>query len=378
MSDSHKHNRQLLLHAIEGVSRTLELKSLLAKSMEAAQELMRANASSLMLIDRMTGELNVSIPVGPVGSKIKGMTIPKGKGISSWVLENREPYFSNNPAKSEKFWKDLSDDFETKNILCVPLLNSHKEAMGVLQVLNRENGEDFTEADINLLQLFAFHVASAIEKVREVDELNRKMEAREEGLKKVHEQLREELQGIASLLQIEAETMSHANAEKALRSAAARVFTISNAHLLLRDDEHLSNIELGAFINELFAYTSTVFEEDAKQIKVRLEAEKITLPVQSSLPLGLLVNEVLILLFRFAFENQKQGFITIKAAQMGDEYITIDISDNGEGIDIEKAEHQTDVAMGKVLYTLARRLNADLSVRENEDRGTTVTVRCPV
>lgn len=369
---------QLLLHAIEGVSRTLELKSLLSKSMESAQELMRADASSLMLIDRMTGELNVSIPVGPVGSKIKGMTIPKDKGIGSWVLNNKESYFSNNPDKSEKFWKDLSEDFETRNILCVPLLNSQKEAIGVLQVLNKQNGEDFTESDVKLLELFAFHVSNTLEKVREVDNLNRKIEAREEELRGVHKQLRKELDSISSLLQIEAEGIQDPHAQKAVQSAVSRIITISNAHFLLNKSADLNHIELGSFINELFAYTSSVFEKEGKEIKARLEVEKIDLPVSSALPLSLLVNEVLILLFRFAFEDQIQGYITVKVISDGGDYITIEITDNGKGIDVELAEYETDIAMDKVLYTLAKRIEADLSIRDNEDRGTTVTIRCPV
>ncbi len=78
---------QLLLHAIEGINRTMELKSLLLKCMNSATQVMEAEASSLMLLDDVSGELHVSIPTGPVKDKIKGMSIPRDKGIAGWVLK---------------------------------------------------------------------------------------------------------------------------------------------------------------------------------------------------------------------------------------------------------------------------------------------------
>ena len=81
MAENFKH-MQLLLHAIEGINRTMELKSLLLKCMNSASQLMDAEASSLMHLDKISGDLLVSIPTGPIKDKITGMNIPKDKGIA--------------------------------------------------------------------------------------------------------------------------------------------------------------------------------------------------------------------------------------------------------------------------------------------------------
>ena len=84
MAENFKH-MQLLLHAIEGINRTMELKSLLLKCMNSASQLMDAEASSLMLLDKISGDLHVSIPTGLIKDKITGMNIPKDKGVAGWV-----------------------------------------------------------------------------------------------------------------------------------------------------------------------------------------------------------------------------------------------------------------------------------------------------
>jgi hypothetical protein len=92
-----------LLDFIEGITRTFELKKLLVRSMEATKVIMSAEASSLMLLDELTGDLNVSIPTGPVKDEINGMKIPKNKGISGWVISYNQPFISNDVTESDVF-----------------------------------------------------------------------------------------------------------------------------------------------------------------------------------------------------------------------------------------------------------------------------------
>lgn len=379
MSDSSDRNIQLLLHAIEGVNRTLELKSLLSKSMQSAQSLMKAEASSLMLIDKMTGELNVSIPEGPVGSKIKGLTIPKGKGISSWVLENKQPYFSNNPEKSEKFWKDLSEDFKTKNILCVPLIDSEGSAMGVLQVLNKEGGAKFTDSDVGIMEMFASHVAISIEKVKEVDEFKKKAENREERLKKVNKELGKDLGLISTFLRIEVENIDHKEANESLKSACARILSVSNGHYLFQDEGKLNKIELRSFINELFAHTSAIFLDEDRAIQLLLEIKQNHMEPEKALSLGMLINEIFILLFRFAFENKKRGEIRIQSSSNKEEgSLDLEVSDNGNGVDVKHIEQQLGTDFTRVITTMAERIDADISICDNHIAGSTITIKCPM
>ncbi len=189
MVENFKH-MQLLLHAIDGINRTMELKTLLLKCMNSASQLMGAEASSLMLVDEVSGELHVSIPTGPIKDKIVGMIIPKNKGIAGWVLSNKKSYLSNAPKNESFFWEELSSDFQTRNIICVPLIDSKGEAIGVIQVLNKIGQQDFSDTEIPIFETLASHMALSIEKVREVDELKKSVQQKEKRLKEVHQSMK--------------------------------------------------------------------------------------------------------------------------------------------------------------------------------------------
>src|SRR6056297_95650 len=156
----------LLLESIEGLNKSMELQSLLSESMESARLVMNSEASSLMLLDEETGELFISLPTGPVKDEIKGKRIPKNKGVGGWVIEHKRPYLSNDLENSEIFFGEVADEFQTRNIICVPLIDSKNRAMGVLQAINKRGSQDFTPHDIPVFQALASHVSMAIERTR--------------------------------------------------------------------------------------------------------------------------------------------------------------------------------------------------------------------
>ncbi len=99
---------RLIMDTIEGIHHTEEFKSVLVESMESTRLVMNAEASSLMLLDRDTGELYVSMPTGPAKMLVAGKSIPKSKGIAGWVVENKRPYITNDVSQSEYFFGELA------------------------------------------------------------------------------------------------------------------------------------------------------------------------------------------------------------------------------------------------------------------------------
>lgn len=373
MAENYKH-MQLLLHAIEGINRTMELKSLLLKCMNSACQVMEAEASSLILIDEVTGELNVSIPTGPIKDKIKGMTIPRDKGVAGWVLKNKKPYLSNNLKESDVFWEELSDEFNSKNIMCVPLLNSKKEAIGVLQVLNKMNGHEFIEDQIPVFETLAGHIALSIEKVKEVDDLKNKIKEKEEKLKEVHQGLKSNLAAINALIQLEVPTIDDENAQFILKATGSRIEAISNAHHILYNQDEFEYIDLGIFLGRLTSVVSEIFEEEGKEISLLVDMDKILLKASVALTVGLIVNEVLVHMYKDAFTLDAFGKIILAVKKDEENCVAISISDSGSGLSTNLDGSEEDSLASVIIKTLASKLEATLTQRENETGGTTFSI----
>ena len=157
--------KDLLELAAKSIAQVFELNDLLTESMEGACLVMRAEASSLLMLDDASESLHMMVPTGPVKGEITEASVPKDKGICGWVLRNQKSVVLNDVEKSDQFWGELADNFHTRNMICVPLIDSKGDAFGVVQALNKHKGEDFTQQDIQLFEALAKHIVNAFERI---------------------------------------------------------------------------------------------------------------------------------------------------------------------------------------------------------------------
>lgn len=152
------------LNLITKINSASELNSILVTIMESAKDIMDAQASSLMLTDKATGELIFAVPTGPASVDLSGKRIPKGKGIGGWVAEHDKAVVVDDVKNDSRFLGD-TDNFVTKNIACVPMHNSSGELIGVLQAINKLSSH-FSQSELSLFSALADQAAISIEKAR--------------------------------------------------------------------------------------------------------------------------------------------------------------------------------------------------------------------
>ncbi|MDZ7680690.1 MAG: GAF domain-containing SpoIIE family protein phosphatase [Fodinibius sp.] len=157
----------LLMKLTAQINSNLDLDNLLLDIIQAAKRIMKCEASSLMLYDEDKDCLVLSIPTGPATDEVSGKEIPKDHGIGGWVFRNLEPVIVNDVSRDDRFLGDIEPEvFETRNIICVPLLNEEEEVIGIIQALNRRDNTDFSEEEIPIFQALANQAAIAIENAR--------------------------------------------------------------------------------------------------------------------------------------------------------------------------------------------------------------------
>jgi HD-GYP domain-containing protein (c-di-GMP phosphodiesterase class II) len=153
-----ENNRALeLLYKIgKDVMAEVELPKLLDQIMATALKALKASAASIMLIDEKTGELFFEAATGTVGDALLRMRLKVQSGIAFNVVRNGQPVISNDVFNDQRFNKavDLMTGFNTKSILCVPLMVGG-ETIGALEVLNKCGGSRFDNRDVELLTALA-------------------------------------------------------------------------------------------------------------------------------------------------------------------------------------------------------------------------------
>ncbi len=145
----------------------LELPRLLQIIVEAAREMTSSSASSILLVDRKRGDLYFEAATGSKRDEIQRYIVPLEGSIAGWVVEHGEPVVLDDAQKDERHFQksDIETAFVTRSLVAVPL-SVKGQIIGVLEVLNKANGQYFGEDDVNLLVTMADQAAVAIENAR--------------------------------------------------------------------------------------------------------------------------------------------------------------------------------------------------------------------
>ncbi len=148
-----------------------ESEELMPAILDVARRVMEVEAASLFLVTP-TGDLVLtaaSTDLGATPLPEHRITVPRGRGISGWVLEHRQPLLVPDAYADPRFFRetDRQTGFTTRSILCVPLLRDDQE-IGVLQVLNPLGRQAFDAQDLEAFEAYGNLAATAIDKLRTI------------------------------------------------------------------------------------------------------------------------------------------------------------------------------------------------------------------
>lgn len=145
-----------------------DLNQLIELVLKQAQEVMKAEASSVLLVNEKKQMLECQVALGEVGEKVtKTIHLKKGQGVAGWVWQNDEPLIVKEAQKDSRFFSkiDQQSGFTTRSILAVPLKIGNR-FIGVAEVINRYDGLEFDQDDLELFSTFCRLVAVAIDNIR--------------------------------------------------------------------------------------------------------------------------------------------------------------------------------------------------------------------
>lgn len=157
-----------LLHKIgEKVGSVSDLSKLVKHIVKMTEQAIEASASSVLLLDDSGNELVFDVVSGGAGVTLKHLRISTQSGIAGWVVRNGKPLIVNDVSQDERFNQkiDNTTGFVTRSIMCAPMIVQRK-VIGVLEVLNKKDGTDFSVQNLATLMSVASTAAMAIENLR--------------------------------------------------------------------------------------------------------------------------------------------------------------------------------------------------------------------
>lgn len=185
-------------------------------------------------------------------------------------------------------------------------------------------------------------------------------------LREIHHRVKNNLQIISSLLNIQSAHIQDENVLASIQEGQSRVQAMSLIHQNLYQSEHLSNVDIENYLRQLVAYLSDMYAGENKTIEVSVNAPGINFDIDTAIPLGLIVNELVSNAYKYAFENLDKGVIQVSIKAINDIDHELTVADNGKGFAENIDPGKTNSLGLKLVQILSRQLRGKFSVQSVE------------
>lgn len=165
-------------------------------------------------------------------------------------------------------------------------------------------------------------------------QLTKSLEEKDILLKEIHHRVKNNLALTISLIELQEEEIDDVKAKKVLFNIQERLYTMELLHRKLYESTNLSEISLKNYINDL-VQTISKTHNSYEKIDLEMKVEDINLSIETAMPYGLILNELLTNAFKYAFINQKNPKLEIYILKNNNEEIELIVKDNGKGLQKE-------------------------------------------
>ena len=174
--------------------------------------------------------------------------------------------------------------------------------------------------------------------------------------------MKNNMQVISSILNLQSSYITDENALGIIRESQDRIKSMSFVHESLYQSKTLSEVNFAEYIQNITRNLYHSYGRPEGGIELEFDLDSIYLNLDTSIPCGLIINEVVSNSLKYAFEGKEKGKIKIEFKKISDEKMKLNISDDGIGLpedfDIQNAE-----SLGlQLVTTLVTQVSGELDI----------------
>ncbi len=194
-------------------------------------------------------------------------------------------------------------------------------------------------------------------------------------IKEVHHRVRNNMQVISSLLNHQARLIADPAVLNMFRESQNRIRSIALVHEKLYRSTDLSRIDFADYIESLVVHLFHTHQADAGRISFRPELLPVELDVTTAIPLGLIVNELVMNALEHAFPQGRRGEIAVRLERIGGDRLHLEVRDDGVGLPPDFDSRRSGSLGWPIVRMLVEQIGGTLEIRGQG--GTSVTIESP-
>lgn len=219
-----------------------------------------------------------------------------------------------------------------------------------------------TGLGLAILSFLLYRIFTQKNKIQEKNEvINQALKDKDFLLKEIHHRVKNNLQVISSLLGIQSRGIADAKAKEAINESRSRVHSMSLIHQNLYKKENLTGVQINEYLSKLAQNLLTTYNISQGNIIVETDVEALSLDVDTVVPIGLIVNELITNSLKYAFPNHTDGKITIKLKELSGQ-LFLSVADNGIGLDSDQLHIKKESFGHSLIKAFKNKLGADITI----------------
>lgn len=194
-------------------------------------------------------------------------------------------------------------------------------------------------------------------------------------LKEIYHRVKNNLQVVSSLLVLQSNNTQDAAARAMLEDSANRVKSMALVHEQLYQSGDLVRIAFATYVNQLIAHLKETYGHDGG-VSLRTDIEDVELGIETAVPLGLIINELISNAYKHAFSDAgARGEIRLRLRHLDDGFLELSVTDAGKGLPADFNPRRSRSLGMRLVVSLTEQLEGTFSFGPGEAGGTRFAVR---
>ncbi|MFZ1688094.1 MAG: sensor histidine kinase [Flavobacteriales bacterium] len=198
---------------------------------------------------------------------------------------------------------------------------------------------------------------------KELRETMLSKEEKEVMIKEIHHRVKNNLQIVKSLIRFQQDQVSDPRTRELFNECTTRVSAMALVHEQTYLSKDLANIDVSTYLDHLVRDLVYAYSVD-KKLKMDIDIKVKTLGVDTLVPLGLLINEIISNSFKYAFQGRDSGTIIVHLHGSEGEGMHMRIGDDGVGLKSREGFHRPNSLGMDLIHTLAGQLDSDITLMD--------------
>jgi sigma-B regulation protein RsbU (phosphoserine phosphatase) len=165
-----------LFYVSQRINVEVNVLELLSDILDTSLQVLKATDGSLMLVDEQSGALVFTVVRGTAAESLVGYRLPPRVGIAGWVAQHHQPQVVRDVRRDPRFFPEVDEvfGFNTRSMVCVPVLLDDGRLLGIIEVLNKVSDREFNQDDLDLILIVAQLAATAMRRAeRAIESVDR-------------------------------------------------------------------------------------------------------------------------------------------------------------------------------------------------------------